>query len=136
VIPDAAVEAAYSASGAGSYVNKEDVRLMLEAAAPHMLKDMRLMTLVEIAARDRPEQMEAARARVRAERRESQAEMIREAKALGFEEGFTTCAHEHMKQRKDPTHPITRVNPFGETFADRMARQSMDALNDEWRAKH
>jgi len=37
VIPDAAVEAAYSAPGAGSYVNKEDVRLMLEAAAPHML---------------------------------------------------------------------------------------------------
>jgi len=39
MIPEAAVEAAYSAPGAGSYVNKEYVRLMLEAAAPHMLAE-------------------------------------------------------------------------------------------------
>jgi hypothetical protein len=36
-ISDEAVEAAYRANGAGGYVNKEDVRAMLEAAAQHLM---------------------------------------------------------------------------------------------------
>jgi hypothetical protein len=31
-----------------------------------------------------------------------------------WDEGFTACAHEHMRQRDDPSHPITRVNPYAE----------------------
>ena len=34
------------------------------------------------------------------------------ALAEAFDDGFTACAHEHMKQDKDPAHPITRVNPY------------------------
>lgn len=37
MIPDEAVEAAYSAPGSDAYVNKEDVRKMLKAAAPNMM---------------------------------------------------------------------------------------------------
>jgi len=39
VIPEAAVEAAYCElpDGAGRYVDQSDIRLMLEAAAAHML---------------------------------------------------------------------------------------------------
>jgi len=33
--------------------------------------------------------------------------------AQAWDEGFTSCAHEHMTQDKDPTHPITRTNPHG-----------------------
>ncbi|MDQ0102300.1 regulator of replication initiation timing [Paenarthrobacter nicotinovorans] len=32
--------------------------------------------------------------------------------ARAWDEGFTACAHEHMKQEKDPAHPITRTNPY------------------------
>jgi hypothetical protein len=31
--------------------------------------------------------------------------------AQAWEEGSTSCAHEHMAQDKEPTHPITRTNP-------------------------
>jgi len=29
-----------------------------------------------------------------------------------FDAGFTTCSNEHTKQRNDPSHPITRLNPY------------------------
>ncbi|UAJ78332.1 hypothetical protein IT072_13800 [Leifsonia sp. ZF2019] len=29
-----------------------------------------------------------------------------------WDDGFTACAHEHMKQREDPTYPIHRPNPY------------------------
>lgn len=29
-----------------------------------------------------------------------------------WEEGFTACAREGMKQRDDPSYPITRTNPY------------------------
>jgi len=29
-----------------------------------------------------------------------------------WDEGFTACAGEHMRQREDPSHPITRTNPY------------------------
>jgi len=32
--------------------------------------------------------------------------------AEAFDIGFTTCANEHTKQRKDPSYPITRINPY------------------------
>lgn len=28
-----------------------------------------------------------------------------------WDEGFTACAHQHMEQRRNPEHPITRTNP-------------------------
>ena len=37
---------------------------------------------------------------------------VQAIKAAAFDEGFTTCAHEHMQQRENPSHPITRVNPY------------------------
>ena len=41
MIPDAAVDAAYRElpDGAGVYVNRADLRVILEAAAPHMLAE-------------------------------------------------------------------------------------------------
>ncbi|MFF9565749.1 hypothetical protein ACF1AJ_20540 [Leifsonia sp. NPDC014704] len=33
------------------------------------------------------------------------------ALAEAWDDGFTACAGEHMKQRRDPSHPITRTNP-------------------------
>ena len=38
MIPEAAVEAAYGEmpDGAGRYIDQSDIRLMLEAAAPHL----------------------------------------------------------------------------------------------------
>ena len=49
MIPGEAVEAAYSAHGAGAYVNKEDVRLMLEAAAPHLMGECEAEALEDAA---------------------------------------------------------------------------------------
>ena len=37
---------------------------------------------------------------------------IEAIKAAAYDEGFTACAGEHTKQREDPSHPITRVNPY------------------------
>jgi hypothetical protein len=37
---------------------------------------------------------------------------IEAIKAAAYDEGFTACAGEHTKQREDPGHPITRVNPY------------------------
>jgi hypothetical protein len=36
---------------------------------------------------------------------------MEQIKADAWEAGFTACAQEHMHQQKDPTHPITRINP-------------------------
>lgn len=35
-------------------------------------------------------------------------------KAAAWDDGFTACAHEHMKQRDDSTYALTRVNPHRE----------------------
>jgi len=32
--------------------------------------------------------------------------------ASAWDDGFSACAGEHTKRRKDPSHPITRVNPY------------------------
>jgi hypothetical protein len=32
--------------------------------------------------------------------------------AHAFDDGFTACANQHAMQRRDPTHPITRINPY------------------------
>lgn len=40
------------------------------------------------------------------------AEKIRIAAYEGFERGFTALAHQHMAQRADPSHAITRINPY------------------------
>lgn len=66
---------------------KAAAREILEAAAPHILKDTRPMTAVEIAARDRPESMAAARAKVREDRAAYQAEMFRAAREAAWDEG-------------------------------------------------
>jgi hypothetical protein len=29
-----------------------------------------------------------------------------------WEAGYTACAHQHMTQRNNPEHPITRTNPY------------------------
>lgn len=34
--------------------------------------------------------------------------------AAAFDRGFSACAHQHMEQRRNPKHPITRVNPYKE----------------------
>lgn len=35
--------------------------------------------------------------------------------AAAWDAGFSACADQWSKQRQDPTHPITRNNPFEET---------------------
>lgn len=37
------------------------------------------------------------------------------ALAEAWDDGFSACAGEHLKQRSDPTHPITRTNPHDTT---------------------
>lgn len=43
----------------------------------------------------------------------------REIAAKAWDDGFTACGGEHTRQRKDPSHPITRINPH---------RQPLDLL--------
>lgn len=33
-------------------------------------------------------------------------------KSNAWDEGFTACANEHIKQRQDPNYPMTRPNPY------------------------
>jgi hypothetical protein len=110
---------------------KEQALPILEAAAPHMLADMRAMTLVEIARRDRPKAMEAARQKLMQERRASQYEMVRSAKAEAWAAAWREAAVAHP-----PLADLGTPNPYDETFADRMARRSLEAVDsDSWRAK-
>lgn len=37
---------------------------------------------------------------------------LEHALRLAWDEGFTECASQHMRQRTDPNHPITRANPY------------------------
>ena len=94
--------------------HREHVAAMLVEAGFGDTSNMRRLTMVEEAERDRPEGMKAARAKIRGEALASRAEMTRRAQELAWEAGFTRCAHEFIKQREDPTHPITRDNPYQE----------------------
>ena len=38
--------------------------------------------------------------------------VIRMLQAKAWDAGFTACAQQHMQQDQDPTHPITRTNPY------------------------
>lgn len=105
----------------------DEVRKILEAAAPHMLKDMRHMTRVEIAARDRPEQMDAARAKVREGRKSTSREQLRKAREEAWDRGMSDMV---KLMGSGPGYEI--ANPYGETFAERNDRQSIEAKQ----AKH
>lgn len=130
-IPNEAIEAAAEAMYEFKYENRgwdeakspdawrAHALVTLEAAAPHLLKNMRQLDLYEIEMRDNPERMKAARSRmreetraVRAEENKAWAEQTRLDQEGAFDAGFTACAHEHTKQRQDPTYPITRINPY------------------------
>lgn len=80
---------------------------LLEAAAPHMLKDMRRMTEVELARRDRPEAMELARQRLQQERREGRTEMVRAAKEAAWDEGQRAWEDE-LLGKASGTNPYRR----------------------------
>lgn len=41
------------------------------------------------------------------------ANTLRSATEAAWDEGFSACATEHMRQRQDPDYPITRTNPYG-----------------------
>jgi len=118
ITDEAVYAAAFAVYGSGfdGSIQKEawlrDFRVALEAAAPIILKDMRQMTDVEKAERDRPESMRRARAELIERGRASTAERIRKAQESAFDDGFTTCAGEHTKQRRDPSYPIHRINPY------------------------
>ena len=120
-IRDEAVSAALKATNEGGFYHITGVSVVaiLEAAAPHLLKNMRQLDLYEIEMRDNPERMKAARSRmreearaVRAEENKAWAEQTRLDQEEAFDAGFTACSYEHTKQRQDPTYPITRINPY------------------------
>lgn len=85
--------------------------LILEAAAPYMLNDMRPMTLVEIAARERPESMAAARQKLIQDRGDSRREMTREARAAAWDEGYKAGELDGAYGTNDHEPPQWR-NPY------------------------
>lgn len=126
-----------------------------ETIAEHqagMLKvaGFRAMTMVELAYRDRPESMEAARAKVLADRKESQAraaravadrvgkryarlhQMLRdELQAQAWREGYDAGWDDGRDEDGKTPNPYGRLygqpDGFAETFAERMARESTEA---------
>lgn len=116
-IPNEAIEAAAEAMYEFRYENKSwdeakspDVwrahaLVALESAEAHILKNMRPMTAIEIAARERPEQIEAARARVRAGRKEAQVEALRAAKEAAWTEGMLEQFEADLLGKAVPTNP-------------------------------
>ena len=103
-----------AAQAIGNAAHTRDFYAMAEAAlgaaAEHLLKDMRPMTSIEVAARERPEQIEAARAKVRAARRETLAETVRLARVAAWEEGMLAQFEADLLGKVSPKNPHRR-NP-------------------------
>lgn len=51
--------------------------------------------------------------------------------ACAWDEGFTACAHEHMQQREDRTHPITRTNPYENGTSRDKLISALTAVEDQ-----
>ena len=90
------------------------------------------LTAVQLAARDRPESMEAARAKVRAGRRAAQAEDIRAAQEIAWAKGATSAGANLMELQASGINPNPYRKESEETFADRMARRSIEALHAKY----
>jgi hypothetical protein len=89
-IHDEAVTAALKATNEAGYhhITALSVAAILEAAAPHLLKNMRRMDLHEIEMRDNPERMKKARSEMRKEVREIKREEIRQIREEAWKEGM------------------------------------------------
>lgn len=80
----------------------QEAKELLEAAAPHLLADMRPMTMVEIANRDHPERMEAARKKLQEGAREFRRIERKQVAAKALKD-----AAEAMERNEDPKDTLT-----------------------------
>lgn len=115
-ISDEAVNAA--AQAIGEVAHTRDFHVMaesaLEAATPHLIKNMRRLSLYEIEMRDNPERMNAMRRKMREEaktaRREQnklRAEHFRRAQESAFKEGMLAQFEADLLHVPGPQNPYT-----------------------------